>query len=505
MENTDIHGKPYHAGIVLIVTLIATFAGSLMQTSMATAIPSLMRSFDINLNTAQQATTWFLLVNGAVIPVSAYLATKFPTKRLTLGIYTLLLAGMLISYLTPTASQTWWVFIAGRVIAALAFGTMLPIMQIIITDIFPPKQMPVAMGMSGLVVGLAPALGPTLSGWILSKNHVILGLTMTNSWRNIFLIPMLIVALMLIAAIFFMRDVIPNRDEKLDYLSLVLSLVGFTGFLWGLTNVAQHGWTDIFNVIVPIIFGMILLILFVFRQLHLTDPFLDVRVFTVKAFTIPTIAIVLVMMAMYGVEMMLPTYLQNVLNLTPFQSGLTLLGGALFMGIMSPVSGFLFNKVGVKRLTFVGFGLLAIGTLPFSFLTSTTSAHLVAIIYAIRMIGIALVMMPLTTSAMDALPVSMATHASAANNTARQIGSSVAVALLSSVTQNTINANMPSHALQIADPMKYAARALSASMSGFHASFTIGLLFAIGGLGFAFFIRTHRPQTTDTERKAVAK
>lgn len=486
--NNDIHGKKYHASIILAITLLATFSGSLMQTSMATAIPSLMKDFNIDLNTAQQATTWFLLVNGAVIPPSAYLATKFPTKRLMIATDMILLVGMLISFVTPSASSSWWIFIAGRIVAAVAFGTMMPIMQIIITDMYSPAKMPVAMGLSGLVVGLAPALGPTLSGWILSKNHVIFSLTITNSWRNIFLIPMIITALMLIAAFFFMHDVVPNKKITLDVPSLVLSLGGFSIFLWGLTNVAKSGWTNLSTVVAPILVGIILLVIFVLRQLKLKEPFLDVRVFKVKAFTIPTLAIILVMMAMYGVEMMLPTYLQNILGLSPFQSGLTLLGGALFMGILSPVSGFLFNKVGVKRLTLTGFSLLAIGTLPFVFFTIETSQHLIMIIYAIRMIGIALTLMPLTTSAMDALPQSMSAHASAANNTARQIGSSVAVALLSSVTQNVISTHLPNAALKTADSMAYASKALNASMDGFRASFALGLMFAIAGLIFSLFL-----------------
>ncbi|MDM8214050.1 MFS transporter [Enterococcus hirae] len=286
--------------------------------------------------------------------------------------------------------------------------------------------------------------------------------------------------------------------------SLVLSLGGFSIFLWGLTNVAKSGWTNLSTVVAPILVGIILLVIFVLRQLKLKEPFLDVRVFKVKAFTIPTLAIILVMVAMYGVEMMLPTYLQNILGLSPFQSGLTLLGGALFMGILSPVSGFLFNKVGVKRLTLTGFSLLVIGTLPFVFFTIETSQHLIMIIYAIRMIGIALTLMPLTTSAMDALPQSMSAHASAANNTARQIGSSVAVALLSSVTQNVISTHLPNAALKTADSMAYASKALNASMDGFRASFALGLMFAIAGLIFSLFLANGKPKPS-AEKAGNAK
>lgn len=485
----DIHGKTYHATFVLLITLTATFAGSLMQTTMATAMPALMKAFQISFSTAQQATTWFLLVNGAVVPLSAYLATKFPTKWLSLGLYSLLLAGLLISYATPSVPNDWWLFLVGRVLAAAAFGILLPLMQTIIATIFPPKQMAVAMGLSGLVVGLAPALGPILSGWILSRNHWFFGLFISQSWRNIFLVPIILVACMLILAIFQMKDVLPNRTVPRDFTSLGLSLVGFSSLLLGLTNVATVGWWNVPAVLTPGIVGLLLICVFIRRQLRLDIPFLNVRVFLNKAFTLPTVLVVLVMMAMYGVEMMLPTYLQNILGLTPFQSGLTLLGGALFMGGLSPVSGFLFNRVGVRRLALFGFSLLTLGTLPFAFISPTTSAKLIAIIYALRLIGIALVMMPLTISAMNAFPQSMAAHASTANNMARQLGASVAVALLSSVTQNIISQHMPTGQLKVTNPLAYAGQTLAASMAGFRISFCIGVAFAVVGLGVAWLLK----------------
>ncbi|WP_172355822.1 MDR family MFS transporter [Lactococcus insecticola] len=472
---------------MLVLILVATFAGMLMQTSLGTALPSLMKDFDINLSTAQEATTWFLLANGIMVPVSAYLTTKFSTKWLYVVAYALLFIGMFTASVAPTSN--WTVFLAGRIIQAIAVGITMPLMQVVMVNIFPAEERGKAMGLGGLVIGLAPAIGPTLSGWILEKNHVILGLTISNSWRTIFILPLVVITIAFVLSPFVLKDVIPNRPMKLDFLSLVESILGFGLFLWGFTNVATEGWGNVPKVIVPIVVGILIIVLFVLRQTRMSDPFLDVKVFLNKQFTVTTAAIALSMMAMMGVEMMLPLYLQNVRGLSALNSGIALLPGALMMGIVSPLAGAAYDKVGAKRLARVGFTILAIGTLPFMFLSETTSTIFITTMYALRMFGIAMVMMPLTASAMSALPPQEAAQGTASNNTARQVASAVVVALLSSVTQNIITNNTPAKSLQTSNPLAYAEKMIHASLDGFHVSFFLGFLFAVIGLLISGLLR----------------
>ncbi|GFE47817.1 MFS transporter [Streptococcus canis] len=481
----DIHGKEYNRTAMVMLLLIATFAGVLNQTSLGTAIPTLMTSFKINLATAQQATTWFLLANGIMIPVSAYLTTRFSTKWLYVTAYAILISGLLITAFAPT--DNWTLFLFGRIIQASAVGITMPLMQVVMVNIFPAEQRGAAMGLNGLVVGLAPAIGPTFAGWILKHDFVLLGIHL--SWRAIFILPLLILTLAFLAAPFVIKDVIANRDMTLDMPSLMLSILGFGSFLWGFTNVANNGWGNLTMVILPILIGTAVIALFIHRQLQLDVPFLDVRVFKVKQFSITTAAITLSMMAMMGVEMMLPLYLQNVHGLSALDSGLALLPGALMMGLVSPIAGRIYDKVGARRMALVGFSILAIGTIPFTFLTAATPDHFITLLYAIRMFGIATVMMPLTASAMSALPPHEAAHGTAANNTARQIASAIVVALLSSVTQNVINTNKPAKLLLTNDPLAYASKMIDASLKGFQTSFTIGLIFALLGIIVALFLR----------------
>ncbi|MCM0583355.1 multidrug efflux MFS transporter [Weissella diestrammenae] len=503
-ENTnqalDIHGKPYSRVTLIVIILFATFAGMLNQTSLGTALPTLMKDFDITMATAQQATTWFLLVNGIMVPVSAFLMTKFPTKWLYQSAYALLFAGMLLSALTPADKDYWMMFIAGRALQAMAVGITMPLMQLVMVNVFPPEKRGAVMGLGGLVIGMAPAIGPTLSGWILEKDHTILGLTLSNSWRSIFVFPLIVLGLALVLGFFFLKDVIPNRNSKLDWLSLALSTLGFGSFLWGFTNVASDGWGAGQTVILPILFGIGIIGLFIWRQLVMPVPFLNVRVFMNKQFTLTTLSVSLAMMAMMGVEMMLPLYMQNVHGLTPLESGIALLPGALMMGIISPIAGIAYDKVGAKRLARVGFLILAIGTLPFLFLGIDTPVHFITLLYALRMFGIAMVMMPLTASAMSALPIEQSANGTASNNTARQIASAVVVALLTSVTQNIISHQTPVHSLQVENPIKYAAKMAQASLDGFHVSFAIGLGFALLGFLVANFLAgMHKSQVVDLQ------
>lgn len=477
-ETHDIHGKPYNRTAMLITLLVGTFAGVLNQTSLGTAIPTLMKSFDISLSTAQQATTWFLLTNGIMIPVSAYLATKFSTKWLFTVAYALLTTGLLIDSFAPTSN--WTIFLFGRIIQASAVGITMPLMQVVMVNIFPPEKRGAAMGINGLVVGLAPAVGPTLAGWVLKENIVLLGTAL--EWRAIFILPLSILTIVTLLSPFVVRDVVPNRPVTLDVPSLILSIIGFGSFLWGFTNVATDGWGDVKTVILPIIIGMGIILIFFLRQLKLDKPFLDVRVFKVRQFTVTTIAISLSMMAMMGVEMMLPLYLQNVHGLSALDSGLVLLPGALMMGLVSPLAGQVYDKVGARRMALVGFSILGISTVPFVFLTESTPDHFITLLYAVRMAGIGMIMMPLTASAMSALPPHEAAHGTAANNTVRQIASAIVVALLSSVTQNVISSNTPAKRLLTQNPLAYAEKMIEASLSGFHVSFAIGASFALVGL-----------------------
>ncbi|ADG40822.1 MULTISPECIES: MDR family MFS transporter [Leuconostoc] len=491
-ELLDTHGKPVNRLAMMLVMLIGVFSVMLMQTALGTALPALMKAFDVNAATVQWLTTIFLMANGIMVPVSAFLTTRIPTKTLYLSALGLFTIGTLVAFMTPTTM--FWLLMVARVLQAMAVGILMPLMQVVSLSLFDAQSRGKAMGMGGLVIGMAPAIGPTLSGWILEKDHTLLGLTLQNSWRSIFGIVLPVVIVVMIASFFLFHDILPVQKVTLDIRSLMESTFGFGLVLYGFAMVASDGWGS-FNVIVPLIVGIIIVIEFMWHQSRMEKPFLDMSVFKSRQFTITTILVSLVMMAMIGVEMVLPIYMQNIRGLSPLNSGLTLLPGALMMGIISPIAGAFYDKHGAKRLAVTGFTILIIGTIPLFYMTAETPTLYITSLYTLRMFGIAMTMMPLTASAMGALSPKTAAQGTAANNTMRQIAASLGTAVLASVMQSVTKNNMPKKSLNGQDPLAYGRKALDATLGGFHASFLLAASFAVVALLITFLLHSGKVNT----------
>ncbi|MDO4455148.1 MAG: DHA2 family efflux MFS transporter permease subunit, partial [Ligilactobacillus agilis] len=267
----DINGKPYNRGLLVLVLMIGSFCTVLNGTILATALPAIMKTFDINTSTVQWLTTGFMLINGVMIPVSAWMINKFSTRVMYIGAMTTFLLGTVLAYI----STNFGMLLAGRIIQGLGVGVTMPLLQTIMLSIFPPEKRGAAMGTVGLVIGLAPAIGPTLSGWVVDN----------YTWRDLFGMIIPIVCFVLILSFFLMRNVIPNQDQKLDFISAVTSTIGFGSLLYGFSNAGNDGWTDKF-VLLELVIGLIFVALFIRRQLHMEEPFLDVRVFKYGEFTL---------------------------------------------------------------------------------------------------------------------------------------------------------------------------------------------------------------------------
>lgn len=462
----DIYGKKYNRSLLVAVLLIGTFCTVLNQTLLATAFPTLMKEFDISASTVQWLTTGFLLVNGIMIPISAWLINSFSSKKLYISAMTTFLIGTIICFI----AQNFPVLLAGRSIQAVGVGLSMPLLQNIMLTIFPPEKRGSAMGMAGIVIGLAPALGPTLSGWIIDH----------YSWRDLFGMVIPIVILVLVLALFFMKNVIELTHPKIDSISAILSTIGFGSLLYGFSSVGDKGWLSK-EVLGFLIIGIIFIFLFSKRQLKIEHPFLELRVFKSKIFTIAAVLAGVTNMAMIGAEMVLPLYIQNIRGESAFHSGLMLLPGALVMGLMMPITGAIFDKRGARKLAITGMFILTSATLPFAFLTSKTSVIVIVVLYAIRMFGISMVMMPVTTSGMNALPAHLISHGTAVNNTFRQVASSIGTAILISVLTNVTKNNLPTKSILEATPLSYKDQAINATLSGYHAAFLVAVIFGFIG------------------------
>lgn len=468
--------KPVNRNVVLAVLVSGAFVVILNQTLMNTALPALMEDFNITANSAQWVTTMFMLVNGIMIPVTAFLIQKFTTRSLFFAAMGLFTIGTVLAMLAPTFP----VLLAGRFVQAAGGGIIMPLMQTILFAIFPRDKRGQAMGMFGLVISFAPAIGPSLSGWIVEH----------FPWQALFLMMLPIAVIDMIIAYFILDNVTERTNPRLDSLSIVLSSFAFGGMLFGFGNAGNTGWVS-YEVIVPLVIGLISLGVFIWRQLTLEEPMLELRILKDPMFTLNTVLGMLVFIAMIGGMLLLPVYMQTMAGFTATASGLMLLPGAVLMGVMSPVTGRIFDRFGAKWLAIVGFTLLATGTLFLAFLTTTTSFAYLTIFNAIRMLGVAMVIMPVTTAALNQLPQRMIPHGSALNNTMRQVAASVGTAVLVTVATGAA-----------LDPAQHGAEG---AVQGVNVAFMVAVGICVAGIIGSFFIKGSRPTASspnETPQKA---
>lgn len=415
IQKDPAEGTPVNRNLVLAVLVSGAFVIILNQTLLNTALPAFMHYFDITAGAAQWVTTSFMLVNGIMIPVTAFLIEKFTTRGLFFTAMGLFIVGTLVCAIAPV----YPVMLIGRVIQASAGGIIMPLMQTILFAIFPVEKRGSAMGTFGLVIAFAPAIGPSLSGWIV--DHL--------PWQTLFYMMLPIAIIDLIVAYFLLKNVTERTFPRLDVLSIILSTFGFGGLLFGFGTAGDAGWISA-EVLIPLVIGAITLTFFITRQFKLEQPILEFRILRYRMFTLNTLLGMCVFIVMVGGMMVLPLYMQNMNDFSAMESGLVLLPGAAVMGLMSPVTGRVFDAVGAKWLAIAGFVLLTGTTFLFARLAPDTSFVYLAVVNTVRMFGVAMVMMPVTTAALNQLPAHLIPHGTALNNTLRQIAASVGTAAL---------------------------------------------------------------------------
>ncbi|MEH3001575.1 MDR family MFS transporter [Bacillus pumilus] len=454
----------YNRSVIVGIFLVGAFVAILNQTLLIPAIPHIMEEFNIDVSKGQWLTTAFMLTNGILIPITAFLIEKFSSRSLVLTALSIFTAGTILA----SFATNFPVLLAARIVQAAGAGILMPLMQTIFLTIFPKEKRGQAMGMVGLVISFAPALGPTLGGWIVDS----------FSWKFLFYIVLPIGIIDLILAFFLMKNVTQQRETRIDVLSVILSSFGFGGLLYGFSSVGTYGWTSA-TVLISLIVGAVSLFFFILRQSNLTRPMLEFGVFKFAIFSLTTFLGMLVFALLIGTETILPLYTQNVRGLSALDTGLILLPGALFMGLLSPIIGRIFDKVGGKGLALGGFTILTVTTLPFMLLTLDSSIALITVAYTLRLIGVGMIMMPLTTAGINSLPPHLIPHGTAMNNTMRQMGGSIGTAVLVSIMSSSA-ANA-----ELASPLKSA-------VHGMNISFIVSGLIAVLGLVLSFFLKEKR-------------
>jgi len=483
---------------ILTVLMIGAFIAFLNNTLLNIALPSIMNDLKIGPSTVQWMTTGYMLVNGVLIPATAFLIQKYSVRRLFLVAMSLFTIG---TFLAGTA-HIFPLLLSGRMIQASGSAIMMPLLMNVMLVSFPIEKRGAAMGVFGLILMAAPAIGPTLSGWIVEH----------YDWRMLFHFVMPIAGAVLLIGFFLLRDRKDKVDIHLDFFSLLLSSIGFGGILYGFSSAGDRGWGS------PLVYGTILigiasLVWFILRQARLERPMLNFGVFKYPMFALSSSITMVLNMAMFSGMLLLPIYVQTIRGISPMDAGLMMLPGALVMALMSPVTGRLFDKIGGRSLAIVGLAITTVTTFMFSQLDMNTTYVFLMVLHAIRMFGMSMVMMPVSTNGLNQLPSQLYPHGTAMNNTLNQVSGAIGTALLVTVmstrqelsgSQLAADAIKAAGGQQLSEELQYEIT-MMAMLDGINFSFFVSSFIAAIALILSFFIKRATPLGDPKGKKVVEK
>ncbi|PZL05134.1 DHA2 family efflux MFS transporter permease subunit [Staphylococcus aureus] len=419
-----IFGEGVSRGKILAALLFGMFIAILNQTLLNVALPKINTEFNISASTGQWLMTGFMLVNGILIPITAYLFNKYSYRKLFLVALVLFTIGSLICAI----SMNFPIMMVGRVLQAIGAGVLMPLGSIVIITIYPPEKRGAAMGTMGIAMILAPAIGPTLSGYIVQNYH----------WNVMFYGMFIIGIIAILVGFVWFKLYQYTTNPKADIPGIIFSTIGFGALLYGFSEAGNKGWGSV-EIETMFAIGIIFIILFVIRELRMKAPMLNLEVLKFPTFTLTTVINMVVMMSLYGGMILLPMYLQNLRGFSALDSGLLLLPGSLIMGLLGPFAGKLLDTIGLKPLAIFGIAVMTYATWELTKLNMDTPYMTIMGIYVLRSFGMAFIMMPMVTAAINALPGRLASHGNAFLNTMRQLAGSIGTAILVTVmtTQTT--------------------------------------------------------------------
>lgn len=439
-ESNFIFGKGITRGKILAAMLFGMFIAILNQTLLNVALPKINTEFNISASTGQWLMTGFMLVNGILIPISAFLFNKYSYRKL----FIIGLALFTLGSLVCAISFNFPIMMSGRVLQAIGAGILMPLGSNVIVTIFPPEKRGVAMGTMGIAMILAPAIGPTLSGYIV-QNY---------DWNVMFYGMFFIGIIAIVIGLFWFKLYQSTTNPKADIPGIIYSTIGFGSLLYGFSEAGNKGWGST-EIVTMFIVGTVFIIFFILRELRMKVPMLSLEVLKYPTYTLTTVINMIVMMSLYGGMILLPLYLQNLRGFSALDSGLLLLPGALVMGALGPVAGKLLDTIGIKPLAIFGIGIMTYATWELSKLNMDTTYLHIMWIYIVRSFGMAFVMMPIMTAGMNALPPRLISHGNAFVNTMRQLAGSIGTAILVTVmtTQQTNHLSAFSEELDKTNPV----------------------------------------------------
>ncbi len=403
-------------GLPMLIIILGVFMAVLDTSIVNVALPKMMTVYGVGENAIQWVVTAYTLTVGSIIPVTGFLGERFGYKRIFVLALTIFTIG------SGLCGSAWSnsAMILFRIIQAIGGGALMPIAMAMVTRMIPRERRGMAIGIFGIAIMFAPAIGPTVSGYI----------TDFLNWRLIFYLNLPIGIVDVVLASLFLENANANASRRFDLPGFVLSVIGFSTLLYSLGGVPDYGWQSA-HVIPFILIALVSLILFVIRETRIEQPMLDLKLLKNAPFSFTLVLIGITSIMLLGVLFLLPIFLQNIMGFSAFKTGLILLPQAIVAGVLMPIAGILYDRVGIRPLAGTGFLIMGVAMFFMVHITAATTMSTIILLLMLRSCGIGITMMPLQTNGLNHIPDNKEAQGTAILNAVTQISNSFGVAVLS--------------------------------------------------------------------------
>lgn len=415
--------------LIFINMIISGIATSMLATAMTTALPDIVEYFGVSTAIGQWTTSGYSLAMGMVMPLTAFLITRFPTKKLYMAGSGCFVAGLLLSIF----GGSFGIMMAGRVLQACGNGILLASAQVVILTVYPAEKKGTMMGTYGLATTAAPTIAPTVAGLMIDA----------FGWKSIFYVVMVIMIISLVMSGIVFENVLEIQDKKFDVISFAESILAFGGITLGIGNISSFGLFSVQSGLLLLI-GGITCAFFIIRQCRLEKPFLNVKILSNRNYSVSVIASMVLYLVMMGSSVMMPLYVQSVMGYSAVVSGLVTLPGSVATAVVSPLAGRLYDKMGIKKIFVAGAAALVVSNMGMFFVRMDTSLGIAVVLNVIRNLSIGSLMMPLLTWGTSSVNPKKVADASSLLTSFRtiagSIGSAVFVGIMTTVGANSVAA-----------------------------------------------------------------
>lgn len=461
-----------HPYLALMGLYLGGFTGMYSETALNIALPQLSTAFGVDISLTQWLVVGYMLAIGIVLPFASLLMKWFPARNLTLFALGAFLVGSIISGVAPSFE----IALIGRAIQGIGTGLVLPMMFAMVMEVIPLNKLGSAMGITALVIMFAPAIGPTLAGFLMGA----------ASWRLVFFSFAIILAVGIIFALKFEVDPYELSKPRIDAMSIVLSCIGFGGVVFGVGSASLFGWLSA-PVIIALVAGLVCLVIYARRQLTMSMPVLNLHAFASRGFCLGALCMMLDFGITLSAMYILPQFYQSAMLLAVALTGIIMLPGGIVNALVSMIAGKIYDRIGARIPAMIGFGLSALGACALLFTSPQTSIVVVIACHVVLMIGVPLAMSPCQTHALSSLPHHLSADGSTILNTMQQVLGAVCTAVATNLLASG----------QAAFFSAGGSDATLAFTQGSHWGFAFTLVLALIGFGIATQIKSSKRSTAN--------